>query len=156
MPRLTAEIKWKYDTYFIQTFTVLPSSLVNSNFWTPKLIMSYLCAFIIYFSTVFEREYAIIRWFCCWSYECWKIYCSMSDNLVELMASIFKLFFFLHKSSASVYFIKVKLEIKNKYDTFSPFIHEYNYSYFPTPDNEYYSANKILYKTVKFASIKSN
>ena len=111
MPRLTAEIKWKYDTYFIQTFTVLPSSLVNSNFWTPKLIMSYLCAFIIYFSTVFEREYAIIRWFCCWSYECWKIYCSMSDNLVELMTSIFKLFFFPQKFGKCLFH---QSEIRNK------------------------------------------
>ena len=69
---LNAEIKWKQDTYFIQTLAVLPSSLVNSIFWAPKLIMPYFCTFIVCFSTVFERKYAIIWWFCCWSYECWK------------------------------------------------------------------------------------
>ena len=114
MSRLTAEIKWKYDTYFTQTNTVLPSSFVNSIFWTPKLIMFYFCTCIIHYSTVLEREYVIIRWFCCWSYKCWKIYCSMSDNLFGLMTSIYKLFFCFQKSLVSGYIMKVKWEIKDQ------------------------------------------
>ena len=38
----------------------------------------------------------------------------MSDNLFALMTSIYKLFFCFHKSLASGYFMKVKLEIKEQ------------------------------------------